>query len=217
MTRARLREENGFTLVELLAAMVVGSVVLFAVLGLLDRVVRIQARTVDQIETTDRGRVAIDRISQQLGSRICLGRPSLVAADGNSVEFYASLAPETAGVQLVAQRRRLTFSGAAIGEEMWTSNPPQAAPNVPPAATTTPTISRQLVAGVGQLGTTPVFRYYANEGDPARPTQLLATPLSAGDLRRAVLVDVTFTARGRRGDVATQYGNQILTRSATCV
>ena len=218
MTRARIRDERGFTLVELLAAMVVGSIVLFAVLGLLDGAVRIQARTADQIETTDRGRVAIDLISQGLGSRICLGQvPSLVAAGDDSVEFYASLAPERAGVRLEAQRWRLTFSGGAIRQEMWTSNPPVSPPDLPPAVATTPTRSRQLVSGVGTIGTTPVLRYYAYAGNPALPTQQLVTPLSADDLRRAVLIDVSFTAKGRRADVATQYANQILTRSATCV
>lgn len=214
----RIREQNGFTLVELLAAMVVGMIVLFAVFGLLDGAVRTHARTTDQIETSARGRLAIDRISQSLGSRICLGEvPSLVAASDTSVEYYASLAPERAGVRLEAQRRRLTFSGGAIREEMWTSNPPVSPPDAPPAVDTAPTRSRQLVSGVGQIGTTPVFRYYAYEGNPQRPTQLLATPLSADDLRRAVMIDVSFAARGRRGDVATQYANQILTRSATCV
>ena len=46
---------------------------------------------------------------------------------------------------------------------------------------------------------------------------LLPTPLSAIDLRRAVLIDVTFTAQGKRNDVSTDYTNQILTRSTTCV
>ena len=131
VTRARLRDEDGFTLVELLAAMVVGMIVLFAVFGLLDGAVRIHARTTDQIETSGRGRLAIDLMSQSLGSRICLGEvPSLVAASDTSVEYYASLAPERAGVRLEAQRRRLTFSGGAIREEMWTSSPPVSPPDV---------------------------------------------------------------------------------------
>jgi hypothetical protein len=100
---------------------------------------------------------------------------------------------------------------------MWTSSPPVSPPDVPPAVDTAPTRTKLLVSGVGQIGTTPVFRYYAYEGNPQRPTRLLATPLSAGDLRAAVMIDVSFAARGRRGDVATQYANQILTRSATCV
>ena len=218
MTTPRIRDEDGFPLVELLAAMVVGMIVLFAVFGLLDGAVRIHARTTDQIETTGRGRLAIDLVSQRLGSRICLGEvPSLVAASDTSVEYYASLAPETAGVRLEAQRRRLTFNGGAIREEMWTSSPPVSPPDVPPAVDTTPTRSKQLISGIGQIGARPVFRYYAYEGNPQRPTQLLTTPLSAGDLRRAVMIDVSFASRGRRGDVATQYSNKILTRSATCV
>ena len=67
LMRARLADESGFSLVELLAAMVVGIIVMFAIFGLLDTGVRIQAKSVDSIDATDRGRVAIDQISQSLG------------------------------------------------------------------------------------------------------------------------------------------------------
>jgi len=212
------RREDGFTLVELLAAMVVGMIVLFAVFGLLDGAVRIHAKTTDQIETIGRGRLAIDLVSQSLGSRICLGAvPSLVAASDTSVEYYASLAPETAGVRLEAQRRRLTFSGGAIREEVWTSSPPVAPPSLPPASSTIPTRTRMVIQRVAPIGTTPIFRYYANQGTPARPTLLLATPLSAIDRSRAALIDVGFVARGKRSDVGTQFTNQILNRSPTCI
>ena len=55
--RARLADERGFTLVELLAALVVGSIVIFAGFGLLDTAVRLQAKSVDSLDATDRGRV----------------------------------------------------------------------------------------------------------------------------------------------------------------
>ncbi|MEY2514505.1 MAG: hypothetical protein QOJ89_1863 [bacterium] len=216
--RTRVGNEDGFTLVELLAALVVGMIVLFAVFGLLDTAVRLQARTVDGIETTDRGRVAIDRISQGLGSRICLGNePSLVEGDDDHVEYYASLAPESSVVRLIVQRREVAVVGTSIREQVWTSNPPLGPPNLPPASSTTPVSNREIVAGVHKTGSTPVFRYYARDGAGGEPTVLLPTPLSAVDLRRAELVEVTFTAQGKRGDVSTAYTNRILTRSTTCV
>lgn len=216
--RARLADESGFTLVELLAALVVGMIVMFAIFGLLDTGVRLQAKSVDSLDATDRGRVAIDRISQSLTSRICLGaQPSIVAGTDSGVEFYASLAPETAGVRLVVQRHRLTFAGGAIREAIWTSSPPVAPPNLPPASSTTPTRARTIVEGVTPIATTPVFRYYANQGTPSRPTLALATPLSAIDRSRVALIDVGFVARGRRSNVGTAYTNQILNRSPTCI
>ncbi len=216
--RARLSDEDGFTLVELLAAMVVGIIVMFAIFGLLDTAVRLQAKSVDRIETTDRGRVGIDQISQGFASRICIGdEPSLVAASDTSVEFYASLAAENSTVRLPVQRRRLTVTGSAIREEVWMHSPPLSSPNLPPAAATTPTRTRMIVSGVSTVGTAPTFRYYARDGVTGRPTVLLTAPLSATDRRRAAMIDVSFTAQGKRDDVSTVYGNQILTRSATCV
>jgi hypothetical protein len=218
MTRARLADERGFSLVELLAAMVVGIIVLLAVFGLLDTVVRLQAKSADGIDTTDRGRIGIDEVSQSLASRICLGSvPSLVDARDDRVEFYASLAPENGTVRLVVQRRRLTVTGTSMREDVWTSSPPVAPPNLPPASTTAPTRTRTIVSGIRTTGTTPVFRYYAMQGTPARPTQLLTTPLSAIDLSRVALIDVGFTAQGKRADVSTPYSNQILNQTPTCI
>jgi hypothetical protein len=216
--RSRLADESGFSLVELLAALMVGTIVMIAIFGLLDTGVRLQAKSVDSLDATDRGRVGIDQVSQALGSRICLGStPSLVAGSDDGVEFYASLAPENSTVRLAVQRHRLTVSGGAIRQEIWSPDPPIAPPDVPPASSTTPTRTRTIVQDVAPIGTTPVFRYYATQGTPARPTELLATPLSTVDLSRVALIDVGFVAQGKRSDVGTEFTNQILNRSPTCI
>jgi hypothetical protein len=218
MTRERLAAEDGLTLVELLAAMLVGAIVIFAVFGLLDAGVRLQSRAVDTIDATSRGRLAIDQVTQTLASRICLGaQSSLVDARDDRVEFYASLAPESSASRLIVQRRRLTVTGTTLREEIWTSSPPVAPPNLPPANTTTPTSTRVLLTGIAPTGGTPVFRYYAFTGTPARPTLLLSTPLSSIDLARVAVVDVGFTARGQRTGRSAVFSNQIFNRSTTCV
>ena len=218
MTRERLAGEDGLTLVELLAAMFVGAIVIFAVLGLLDSAARLQSKSVDNIDATSRGRLAIDQVSQALASRICLGsQPSLVEARDDLVEFYASLASESAAVRLVVQRRRLTLTGTTIGEQVWTSSPPQSPPNLPPANTTPPTSERVLLTGAAPTASTPVFRYYAYEGTPARPTLRLSTPLSAVDLSRVARIDVGFTANGKLSSTGAEFTNQVFNRSTTCV
>lgn len=217
MMRARLADEHGFSLVELLAALLVGAIVLFATFGLLDAAVRLQAKSVDSIDATDRGRIGIDQISQSLASGICMAsEPSIVNGRDDSIEFYASLAPESGSVRLIAQRRRLTFNGTGVLEEVWTSTPPAAPPTLPPASTTPPTSKRLVVTGVRTAASTPVFRYYAMQGSPAHPTLLLSTPLSAADRARVAMIDVTFVAQGKRSDVVTTYSNQILNRTPTC-
>jgi prepilin-type N-terminal cleavage/methylation domain-containing protein len=218
MMRARLADERGFSLVELLAALVVGAIVLFAAFALLDTGVRLQAKSVDSLDATDRGRIGIDQISQALASRICLGtQPSLVDARDDRVEFYASLAPESSAVRLVVQRRVLDVLPIGIRERVWTASPPEAPPSVPPATTTPATTSRIVVQGVKQTQTTPYFRYYANQGAPAEPTLQLSTPLSTLDRSRVARIEVAFTAQGKRADVGTDLSNEILNRSATCI
>jgi hypothetical protein len=218
VTRHRLAAEDGLTLVELLASMLVGAIVIFAVFGLLDAAVRLQSKSVDTVDATNRGRLAIDQVSQSLASRICLGaQPSLVDARDDRVEFYASLAPESSAVRLVVQRRRLTVTGTTLREEIWTSSPPVAPPNLPPANTTAPTSTRVLLTGLTPTASTPVFRYYAYQGTPSRPTLLLSTPLSAIDVARVAVIDVGFTAKGTRPGVGTAFSNQVFNRSTTCV
>jgi prepilin-type N-terminal cleavage/methylation domain-containing protein len=215
---ARLSDERGFSLVELLAALLIGSIVIFATFGLFDTVVRTQAKSVDGLETTDRGRIGIDQVSQGLASRICLGsQPSLVDARDDRVEFYASLAAESGSVRLVVQRRRLTVTSLGIREDVWTSSPPAAPPTVPPASTTPPTSTRLVVSGVRQTGTTPIFPYFATNAATSRPDVALATPLSTVDRSRVALIEVGFTAQGSRPDVGTAFTNQIFNRSTTCV
>jgi len=215
--RARLADERGFSLVELLAALVVGAIVLFATFGLLDAAVRLQAKSVDSIDATDRGRIGIDQISQSLASGICMGsEPSIVDGREDRLEFYASLAPESGSVRLIAQRRRLTYTGTGVLEEVWTSSPPAAPPTLPPASTAPATTRRLVVTGVTATLSAPVFRYYAMQGSPARPTLLLSTPLSAADRARVAMIDVTFVAQGKRADVVTTYSNQIFNRTPTC-
>ena len=216
--RARLADERGFSLVELLAALVVGSIVIFATFGLLDTAVRLQAKSVDNLDATDRGRIGIDQIAQGLASRICLGaQTSLVDARDDRVEFYASLAPESGAVRLIVQRRRLTVTSLGIREDVWVSSPPAAPPALPPANTTTPTASRLVVTGVRQTQSIPVFRYYATDPGTSHPSVLLTAPLSAADLSRVALIDVSFTAQGKRADVGTPFHEQVYNRSATCV
>ena len=57
--RARLTDEAGFTIVELLTAMVVGLLVLGAAFALVGRASALQARTQDRVDAHQRGRAAL--------------------------------------------------------------------------------------------------------------------------------------------------------------
>jgi len=70
--RRRLRQlssdESGFTLPELLTAIVIGMVVLMAAFMLLDRTVASTARVSDRQEAVQRGRLTMELITRQLRS-----------------------------------------------------------------------------------------------------------------------------------------------------
>jgi prepilin-type N-terminal cleavage/methylation domain-containing protein len=222
----QLSDERGFTLVEMLAAMVIGITVLFALFAIVDTAVHQQARAVDRIEANDGGRLTIDLISQQLGSRVCVSgtQGSLVSGTDNEVEFFASLGmtPEstTEGQRLILQRRRLIYRPANhdVREEVWVGTQP--APALPPGPNTLPavraTTTRVLLTRVEPVGTTPFFRYFAMTGSPAQPTQLLATPLAATDLSAAARINISFLARGKVAGVSSELHNQVLDRSPGC-
>ena len=77
------REERGFTLVELLVATSLGTVVLLAAGVLSTSMLNAQTRISDRSEAIARGRTAMEQIVQQLRSQVCLGPgyPSITYAD----------------------------------------------------------------------------------------------------------------------------------------
>jgi hypothetical protein len=222
---ARLAGEEGFTLVELLTAMIVGLVVIFAAFSVMDSSWRVNAKTTDHIETTNRGRLAMDRITQQLGSRICLqsetpAQGSLVTATDNVIEWYASVTNETAP-RLVVERRRLTYRAAThdILLEAWTGAAPPPTPPPTPTVPPVPTnanITRTIAQGVGLAGATPIFRYYVETGTPPLPTLQLIPPITLANANHVLLVKVNFAVLGNRPTISTELQNDSLTRSPTC-
>jgi prepilin-type N-terminal cleavage/methylation domain-containing protein len=228
---ARLADESGFTLVELLSTMVIGGIVLFALLGLVDLATRQQAAATDRIDSNDRGRRAMDVVTAQLRSRVCVSgtQGSIVTATPSVLEFFSSfgITPETTvppqTQRLVLQRRRLSFTPTnELVEEMWLGT--AAPPALPPATTTTPTRTRTVLSNVVAVGATPFFRYSARgdatTGAPlATPLQLGPT-LSAADLeaqtRLNVSIDVSFAASGRNAKISTPLQTTIFDRSPGC-
>jgi len=222
---ARLAGEEGFTLVELLVAMIVGLVVIFAAFSVMDGSWRLNAKTTDHIETTDRGRLAMDRITQQLGSRICLqsetpAQGAFVTATDNVVEFYASVTNEAAP-RLVVERRRLSYRPATndILLEAWTGTAPPPTPPPVPTVLPVPTnanVTRTIASGVRPAGATPIFRYYVATGTPPRPTLLLAPPITLANANNVLLVKVNFAVFGHKPTITTELQNDSQTRSPTC-
>jgi prepilin-type N-terminal cleavage/methylation domain-containing protein len=189
-----LRGEDGYTITELLVAMTVGVIVVTAAFALLGQAFPLSATTRARVESTQRGRVALDQTLTLLRSQVCINgiRPPVTVAKDNEVVFTMNLGNESAA----PEQRRLVFSGGVLKEEVY------------PATTggprdwqfaTTPSRTRAVAHGLARQGTTPFFRFYAfTTSSPASPDRLLnpgTAGLAADDLESIVRVDVTFESQ----------------------
>jgi type II secretory pathway pseudopilin PulG len=212
---SRLRDEAGFSIIELLVAMTVGIGVLFAVLALLDTSTRLSASTVDRVETTSRARLAVDLLTRQVRSQLCLGTdlPAMTAATPTSMTFYGSLAPEAS--PLIVQRRTLTYDAATrrLLESVWTGAGTR--PNV--TFDTAPKTS-VIADGIVPNATRPVFEYYRFQvpagGATAVPARIATTPLGADDLARTIQVGMNFVAVGRRSTTRVEMSSKVYVRTS---
>jgi prepilin-type N-terminal cleavage/methylation domain-containing protein len=85
------REDDGFTLVELMTAIVVGVVILAAAFGAATAAARLQNKTTNRIDAINRGRNGMEAITQAVRSQQCaFGTRPMLWASGNGMEFYGS-------------------------------------------------------------------------------------------------------------------------------
>lgn len=193
----RLREEDGMTLMEVLVAATVGFIVLAATMGLLDSTVRLNGGVIAKTDAMQRGRLAMDRITQQLRSEVCLDldTPAVVlGATDTSVTFYADFS-EANGTRL-PEKRIISLSGGKITSQYFRTT-------TPGVYSATPTGSNFLLENVlpqkdDANKDLPFLKYYAYEtvGTPPHPeaTQVLATPLSKAAAARVARIEIRFKA-----------------------
>ena len=188
-------DERGFSLMELLVTLAVGSILLLAIFGALDFSVKADSRVQDRVDSTQRGRAAMELITRQLRSQICLGPgypaiPSGITSDGNSITFYTDLGGDTPKLQ----RRTITYSGGTVFETDY-----NVAGTIPTAPTFT--LARQnwvLAERLNLVANVPFFRYYAFTPNPVTPNQWLNSTspftLADADKPRVVKVSISFAA-----------------------
>jgi prepilin-type N-terminal cleavage/methylation domain-containing protein len=195
----RLRsDESGFTLPELLTAMVIGMVVLLAAFMLLDRAVSTSAKLSDRQDSTQRGRLAMEVVSRELRSQVCLGDGQpIVAGDDNSVTFYANLSSNSNA----ADKRVLRYvaSEKRLYEDVYTGTGTFPDLTFPATPTRTRELLNPLQPVLDGTVTRPIFRYYKYKvgGTPGELLQL-ASPLSAVDAPDVVTIKIAFAALPQR-------------------
>ncbi len=223
---ARLRQEDGMTLMEVLVACTVGFVVLAATLGLLESSLRLNGGVASRTDAMQRGRLAMDKITQELRSQVCLDldHPAILqGATDSSVQFYADFS-EADGTK-PPQRRTLTYDPVkrSVTTLIYTTTTLNPTPANYPAKPTGSSLDLDNVSlQKDDMGVTiPFLTYYAYQsvGTPAHPepTQKLATPLDAASAARVARVEINFVARpiGATDDTnAVNVSDQIVARHA---
>jgi prepilin-type N-terminal cleavage/methylation domain-containing protein len=197
MRRPRISDERGFSLPELLVAMFIGLIVLMASFMLLDRSFSASGQVADRSEALQRGRQAMDLITRQLRSQVCLGNTvPMVAGSALSVTFYADMSDGSTPIK----KRTLTYDTTTdtITESVIPGAGTYPALTFTGAATTTPLLTKveQILDGSTPR---PIFRYYGYKvGGLPGELEPLSAPLSAASLSRVALIKVGLRAFASR-------------------
>ena len=223
----RMRSEDGFTIMEVLTAAVIGFVVLAATLGLLESSLRLNSGVIAKTDAMQRGRLAMDVVTQQLRSQVCLDGSTfaddipvsaiVAGSNSNSITFYVDFT--STGTR--PKKRTLTFDTVTkeIRTTTYDATKDQPLPtDYPVAPTRTNVLLENAIPQKTTLGVDiPFLRYYAYTLVAGRPRAelLLSTPLSQADADRVARIDVSFLALPTRSTDRKQgvnLGDQVMAR-----
>jgi hypothetical protein len=220
---ARLRREDGVTLPEMLTGMTIAMIVSLACFSLIEFTMRRAGEIQGRVEASQKGRAAMDTITRQLRSQVCLSStvPPMAAANVSSASVYVDHTDGTGGAPpemhtvtynpVTRQIVQRDFVGAGVAPAI-----------VFPAL---PTRTKMLAENIvpyrppGATQDVPIFRYYAfNTATPPRPDLALPTPLGATDLGRVARIEIAFRAlrpnarNSTRGSIVLQ--DEVYVRAA---
>jgi prepilin-type N-terminal cleavage/methylation domain-containing protein len=238
---SRLRSDRGMTLIELLVAMSIAMIISLAAFALIETVMTRSGEVSARVETTQRARVAMDDMTRELRSQVCVLRadPTLMtsarsvdAATASSVTFFAETGDEsytaTNTSMPIATLRTLTLTGTTLTETIRpgvndTANVGRGAITFVDASTERRrNLLTDVVLAKDPLGVdVPLFRYYAfDTSSSPQPTVLLdpgAGSLTEAQLQSVAKISISYRVRpaGKtttRGSIVLQ--NDITVRSA---
>lgn len=204
---ARLRAERGFTVVEVLVAASLGSVVMVAIFGLLDFSVKQSSGASARVDSTQRGRTAMEQITRSLRSQVCPtsgGTAPVTYAGPYRVEFWAFSGPA-----------EQTYSPELRAIE-WDTNTGSITQTAGTSTQTLLTNVRPPRLSDGTSG--PVFEYHRILSD-GTTQQLTANPVATADLARVSVINVRFTVDPEvRGNTSsknsTSFDSRVFVRTA---
>ena len=195
-----MSDERGFSLTELLVAMFIGMIILLAAFMLLDRSFSASGQVADRSEALQRGRLAMDLITRQLRSQVCVGNTvPIVSGTDTAITFYADMSDGSTPIK----KRTLSYDTTTdtITESVVPGAGTYPALTFTGAATSLPLLTKvdQILDGTPPTTPRPIFRYYGyTVGGTSGALDPLSTPLSAASLSRVALIKVGFRAFAAR-------------------
>ncbi|MDX6703679.1 MAG: hypothetical protein QOF26_3905 [Baekduia sp.] len=199
-------DERGFSLMELLTAMVIGSVVLTAVMSIFLTGISKTAQVNDRVEAAGRARLAADRAVTLLDAQTCVdGISPLIDAQADQVTFFANLG--TVDAEPKQYRMRYDAAADTLYEEQFDGTRVKGVLQFPAQP------SRTRVLGTGLLPVNgAVFTYYKFLDTGVvltTPLSQTATGLSVVDRQQVVRVGVGLNALPSRTTSAPGVGTTI--------
>lgn len=185
----RLRSEEGFSLIELLAALAIGMIVVLAAFGLMDSGLAVSGQVSARTEASQRGRAAVDEITRTLRSQVCVNSAApVVSATATQVTFTFDLSNGST----VPKQARLDYSSAArtITQSTWDGSGAEPTLTFPGTGR-----SQTLLTDVDPEPSKPIFSYWAvRSGSGGTQLDELVPPVAPADLNRIARIDIAFVA-----------------------
>ena len=178
MTRLDLRSESGFTLIELMVALIIGIVVSTATLAIVITSVHLSSNYNDRVDANQQGRTAMLKIVQALNSSCVASAvaPILPASDSNNVWFY-SLLGDAPGLNPNKVEVSLTGGSLVMTTYPYASG---SAPNWVFSGTASSTFTLLQHAQAIAIPSTPVFQYFGYGSGGALSTTAYSTSPNLG-------------------------------------
>ena len=194
--------EDGFTLVELVAAMAVLAIVVAAASQLLAFTVKRANSTEQQSTLQTQARAGLDAFASDLRQAMCNDQTTPVTtASASQLSFYS---PDR---QTPYHLRQITYrvSGGAFQRQLVTSTNTGGPPWTIPSLSTAPLAT--LFSGVTAVGSTPYFTYYDSND---------AVTTTASQVTRVDLALTATPTGSTSGEGATTYTETINLRTPSC-
>lgn len=204
----KIRDEDGFSLVELLVAMMMGTVILLGTFAIVQAATRSSNRTTSRVVANQAARPVLSRIIDELHSS-CISpdlAPILAGSSDSSISFIYS---SDGGVTPVPTKKTISLTSGTLNEASYAYS----SGSVPTWTFNATPTNYQLQTNVGSgtiVGATvPLFQYFAYDNTGAVSSSALATPLSVSDAASVAAVTVTFSIQARKTSVNGDAGGAV--------